>query len=59
MIATGGSITVTFNLRRRDLSIWDVQAQEWAIVGGDYIFSAGASSRDLRVSKTLTICKVL
>jgi beta-glucosidase len=55
MIATGGSITVTFNLRRRDLSIWDVQAQEWAIVGGDYIFSAGASSRDLRVSKTLTI----
>jgi len=55
MIATEDSARVTFSLRRRDLSIWDVQAQEWAIMKGYYVFSAGASSRDLRVSKTVII----
>lgn len=55
LIASGASTSVTFGLRRRDLSMWDVEAQEWAVVIGDYIFSAGASSRDLRVSQTVTI----
>jgi beta-glucosidase len=55
MIASGVTAGVTFNLRRRDLSMWDVAAQEWAVLSGDYIFNVGASSRDLRLSATLTI----
>lgn len=55
MIATGESARVTFSVRRRDLSMWDVSAQQWAVVDGDYVFSVGASSRDLRVSQTLTV----
>jgi beta-glucosidase len=55
MIASGATASVTFCLRRRDLSMWDVAAQEWAVLSGDYIFSLGASSRDLRLSATLTI----
>ncbi|PYH67878.1 putative beta-glucosidase D [Aspergillus vadensis CBS 113365] len=47
--------TVTFPIRRRDVSFWDVEAQQWAVKGGEYTFSAGASSRDLRLSKTVTI----
>jgi beta-glucosidase len=55
MIASGATASVTFSLRRRDLSMWDVAAQKWAVLSGAYIFSVGASSRDLRLSATLTI----
>lgn len=44
-----------FQLRRRDLSVWNVEKQEWQIVRGDYKFNIGASSRDLRVSGTMTV----
>jgi beta-glucosidase len=54
-IRSGLNSIVTFSVRRRDLSMWDVVAQEWAVVSGDYIFSVGASSRDLRVSQTITV----
>lgn len=47
--------TVTFPIRRRDMSFWDVEAQQWAVKGGEDTFSAGASSRDLRLSRTVTI----
>ncbi|PYI05192.1 glycoside hydrolase [Aspergillus sclerotiicarbonarius CBS 121057] len=47
--------TVTFPIRRRDVTFWDVEAQKWAVKGGEYTFSAGASSRDLRLSHTVTI----
>ncbi|RDW77928.1 beta-glucosidase D [Coleophoma crateriformis] len=55
LIATGAQESVTFSLRRRDLSYWDVVAQEWAIARGTYTFSVGASSRDLRVFGTATV----
>ena len=37
-----------FSVRRRDVSYWDVGAQQWAIAAGKYTFSVGASSRDLK-----------
>ena len=55
LIASGSSSTVTFSVRRRDISSWDVEGQDWAVVSGDYVFSVGASSRDLRVSQTVTV----
>lgn len=45
MIDAGESADVKFELRRRDLSVWDVVGQEWSIVEGEgeYIFKVGAS----------------
>ena len=44
----GGSKTVTFPLMRRDLSYWNVEAQEWVIGDGEAKVYAGFSSRDVR-----------
>lgn len=46
---------VTFTLKRRDISYWDVVAQKWAIAEGTYTFAVGASSRDIRGNTTLDI----
>ncbi len=54
-IESGASATVSFELKRRDLSIWDTEAQEWKIESGDYTVSVGASSRDLKASAVLTV----
>lgn len=55
LVGAGDDEAVSFALRRRDLSYWDVAAQEWAVAPGTYNFTVGASSRDLRLSATLDI----
>lgn len=55
LIGSGESTTVTFSVRKRDISMWDVEAQEWAVVDGEYVFSVGASSRDLRVQGSVSV----
>ncbi|KAI1334667.1 glycoside hydrolase family 3 protein [Xylariaceae sp. FL0016] len=53
MLEKGERKSVTFSLTRRDLSYWDVKAQNWAIATkGQYKFMIGHSSRDLPVSGT-------
>ncbi|KAF7187659.1 putative beta-glucosidase D [Pseudocercospora fuligena] len=54
-LAAGEKQEVTFSVRRRDISYWDVAAQQWAIASGTYTFAVGSSSRDLRGSDTLQI----
>lgn len=54
-LEAGSSSDVTFALRRKDLSIWDVEAQNWKVESGEYTFWLAASSRDLRASTTLAI----
>jgi beta-glucosidase len=54
-IASGESATVTFSVRRHNISYWNVAAQDWAIVSGDYTFSVGSSSRDVLGEAKLTI----
>ncbi len=51
----GESQTVTFSLRKRDLSIWDTTVQNWKVEAGDYTFYVAASSRDLKAQTTLTV----
>ncbi|KAI4861740.1 glycoside hydrolase family 3 protein [Hypoxylon rubiginosum] len=46
---------VSFDLTRRDLSVWDVGAQMWLLRAGDYGVFVGGSSRDLPLRGTLTI----
>ena len=54
-VDAGASATVSFSLTRRDLSIWDVNAQEWLLQSGTYHVYVGASSRDLPLTGTFTI----
>lgn len=46
---------VTFELVRRDLSVWDTAGQEWKVESGDYTFWVGASTRDLKAKAALTV----
>lgn len=55
VIAKGGEEQVSFQLMRRDLSYWDVGAQQWALAKGTYGLSVGASSRDLRSTGSLVV----
>ncbi|KAJ4391555.1 hypothetical protein N0V93_005173 [Gnomoniopsis smithogilvyi] len=54
-LAPGESRQAVFVLTRRDLSVWDVAAQQWRLPRGDFDFFVGASSRDLRLNGTITI----
>lgn len=54
-IDADGHTTVTFELRRRDISYWDVVAQQWAVAPGKYPVSVGASSRDIRLTGNLEV----
>ncbi|KAK4247230.1 hypothetical protein C7999DRAFT_32312 [Corynascus novoguineensis] len=47
--------TVRFPLTRRDLSVWDVVAQKWRLVRGEYRIEVGRSSRDLPLVGKVTI----
>ncbi|KAL3446288.1 putative beta-glucosidase G [Aspergillus insuetus] len=46
---------VEFVLRRRDLSYWDVEAQDWKIPSGEFTFHIGFSSRDIRKVTTASV----
>ncbi|KAI1762237.1 glycoside hydrolase family 3 protein [Hypoxylon sp. FL1150] len=49
-LAVGESAQVSFELTRRDFSVWDVVAQGWVVQEGDYTVYVGASSRDIRLT---------
>ncbi|KAG8991387.1 hypothetical protein FRB94_012540 [Tulasnella sp. JGI-2019a] len=53
-IPKGETVTVTLQLSRYDLSVWDVVRQGWAKPKGDWGVSIGASSRDFRLSGTIS-----
>ncbi|OLN87574.1 Beta-glucosidase cel3A [Colletotrichum chlorophyti] len=54
-LAPGASGTATFELRRKDLSYWDVKAQNWIVPAGKFVVRIGASSRDIRLEKNLNV----
>ncbi|KAL2692537.1 hypothetical protein Neosp_002947 [[Neocosmospora] mangrovei] len=51
----GQTQKLTFELRRRDLSFWDEDRKEWVIPEGNFIFSAGFSSRDIRAQAKASV----
>lgn len=54
-IKKGKQQEVKFNLRRRDISYWDVKAQNWAVAPGSYRVYVGASSRDFKKHGSFTV----
>ncbi|KAJ4494293.1 glycoside hydrolase family 3 protein [Lentinula lateritia] len=53
-LASGESTQVTMSLSRFDFSVWDVPSQQWLIPSGTSTISIGASSRDIRLTHTIT-----
>jgi beta-glucosidase len=51
-LVAGASGTVTFDIRRKDLSYWDVGSQAWKVPAGTFNVFVGASSRDIRLTGT-------
>ena len=47
-LEAGQSRSLSFNLTRRDLSFWDINAQGWSIPSGQMEARVGFSSRDIR-----------
>ncbi|KAM0283986.1 hypothetical protein ACHAQH_002181 [Verticillium albo-atrum] len=54
-LAAGESGTVTFPLRRKDLSYWDVTSQNWIVPQGAIGVKVGASSRDIRLEGEIEV----
>ena len=48
-VAKGDAVRVVFEVRRRDISFWDVGGQQWGVVEVRCEVGVGASSRDLRL----------
>jgi beta-glucosidase len=55
---SGEKETVSFELRRRDVSYWDVISQDWRVPAESFTFKAEFSSRDFRSNVTATPIKV-
>lgn len=55
LLQPGESKKVEFVLQRRDLSIWNVEKQDWELQKGRYSLWVGASSRDLRVQGEIIV----
>ena len=55
-LSPGASASVTFELTRKDLSVWDVVEQNWVIpqVSGGYTIHVGDSSRNLPLKCSTT-----
>lgn len=55
LLQPGEERTVHFELTRRDLSVWDVVAQQWRLQRGRFGVVVGASSRDIRLEGSIEI----
>ncbi|OAK95119.1 beta-glucosidase-like protein [Phaeosphaeriaceae sp. SRC1lsM3a] len=55
ILQPGESKEVEFELTRRDLSIWNVEAQQWEVQKGQYGVWVGASSRDVRAEDEIVV----
>lgn len=54
-VSAGETTQVQFALNRRDLSTWDVKAQQWSLQRGTYRVYVGRSSRDLPLTGSFTL----
>lgn len=54
-LESGASGTVSFSLRKKDLSYWDVATQNWIVPEGVFGVKVGASSRDIRLEGEIVV----
>ena len=54
LLQPGETQTVTFPLRRKDLSVWSSVNQGWKLLSGDYHFGVGGSSDNAPVAASFS-----
>ncbi|MEJ3652504.1 glycoside hydrolase family 3 C-terminal domain-containing protein [Actinomycetes bacterium KLBMP 9759] len=54
-LGPGERTAVTFPLTARDLSFWSIAKPGWLLEPGEFTIDVGASSRDLRLSTTISV----
>ena len=54
-LAPGEEKEVAFTLTDRAFSVYDTKVKDFRVLGGDYVLSAAASSRDLRLQTTVHV----
>jgi beta-glucosidase len=54
-LSPGEEKTATINLDRRSFAFFDPAKNDWVVTPGDYQIQIGASSRDVRLSQTITM----
>jgi beta-glucosidase len=54
-IAVGETVEVVVSIARDDLAYWDPWLRRWAVEGGEYGLSVGASSRDIRCTVSVSV----
>jgi beta-glucosidase len=53
LLQPGERTTVTFTLYQRDFAFYQVETAAWVVTSGDYEILIGASSRDIRLRKSV------
>ncbi|KAJ7611229.1 glycoside hydrolase superfamily [Roridomyces roridus] len=53
LIAAGSETRVALDLRRKDVSVWDVVRQDWVVPEGRFEVMVGSSSRDIKLTGSL------
>jgi beta-glucosidase-like glycosyl hydrolase len=54
-VNSNDSTSINFDIKRRDLSVWDVETQSWIVQRGEYTIYVGSSSRKLELVGSFTI----
>ncbi|KAL5337215.1 putative beta-glucosidase L [Aspergillus crustosus] len=54
-LVPGESGTTVFELRRRDVSYWDVGSQKWVVPKGEFGVFVGGSSRDVQLTGSFVV----
>lgn len=54
-LSKGEEKTVSLILTERDFSYYNVNSEQWRILGGDYEIMVGGSSRNIALSETVTL----
>lgn len=49
------ALPVTFDVTRKELSVWDTTIQNWRFLEGEYVFKVGNSSRSLMTVGSVTL----
>lgn len=53
-VSPGQTVSVSMQLSRYDFSVWNVVAQRWQIPQGTTGIAVGASSRDIRLTSSIS-----
>ena len=54
-LEAGASTTVVMHLDKRSFAYYNVDEKDWTVESGQFLLAVGASSRDIRLTQTITV----